>query len=371
MKSRNLIYLLFILFLPSSCTTKFLPEIDEYDNMIVVEGLLTDEYITNYVKLSRTIPVGITGISSPLVDAHVYVQDDLLRVGVFYEQRPGYYATDSLIFRGEVGRTYTLHLVIDGKKYESDPIVMQEVQPIDSLYAEFDYIEDGIYPPLYQYIVYFDSYDSLNSNKYFRWTYDEVWEYHLPWHYPPEYKRICWLSEKSTDIILKNNSHMEESIIKKHPLLQLDNRSSTKLFQKYSILLKQYSISEDEYTYWESMRKITDEQGGLYDPIPQPLIGNMRCVDDPAEPVLGYFSVSAVAKKRLFIQNKTLKHLQDGQYCVTDTAATIEEISGLGRHVFILEEIDGVGFLLTKFEQCADCRVFGTNIPPDFWDDDK
>ncbi|HCC71707.1 MAG TPA: hypothetical protein DEQ09_11225 [Bacteroidales bacterium] len=373
MKYKHLIIYIFLLFIViDSCTTKFVPEIDEYDNIIVVEGLLTDEYRTNHVKLSRTIPIGITGISSPLVDAHVYVQDDLNRIGMFYETRPGFYASDSLTFIGETGRTYTLHIHINGREYESNPMLLQEVQPIDSIYAEFRYEEDGLYPPLYQYTVYFDSFDPENNNKFFRWTYEEVWEYHLPWHYPPEYKRICWLSEKSSDIIIKNNSTSEEAIINKFPLLQLDNRSSTRLFQKYSILLKQYSICEDEYNYWENMKKMTEEQGGLYDPIPQSLTGNITCIDDPAEPVLGYFSVSAVKDKRLFIKNDTLKYMPGGQYCVTDTAYSIEEISGLGTYVFVLEEIDeGAYFLLTRSEQCADCRVFGTNIPPFFWYDDK
>ncbi len=355
------------------CTSKFIPEIEEYDKLIVVEGLLTNENASNYVRLSRTIPIGITGIESPVVNAHVYVKDDLDRLGVFYQESPGYYRTDSLDFTGEEGRTYTLYINIEGKTYESDPMLMREVQPIDSLYADFEYHDDGIYPPLYRYSVFFDSFDPSNENKFFRWTFEEVWEYHLPWHYPPDYKRICWLTEKSSDIIIKNYSTLEQLIINKFPLLQVDNRSSTKLFQKYSILLKQYSISEDEYIFWESMREMTEEQGGLYDPIPQSLKGNIVCLDDPAEPVLGYFSVSAVSKKRLFIRNDTLKYLQGGQYCVTDTAYSIEEISGLDKHVFILEEVEeeeGGYFLLSRFEQCTDCRLFGTNIRPAFWDDE-
>jgi len=373
MNYRILINTVLFIIIASACTTKFLPEIDEYDNIMVVEGLLTNENRANYVKISRTIPVGITGISSPLVDAHVYIRDDLNRIAVFHEKRAGYYASDSLTFRGEIGRTYTLHIMAGGKNYESDPMLIQEVQPIDSLFAEFRYEEDVIYPPLYEYTVYFNSYDPENNNRFFRWTYEEVWEFHLPWHYPPDYKRICWLTEESSEIIIKNNSTVEEAIIDRYPLLTVDNRSSNKLYQRYSILLKQYSINEDEYNYWESMKKMTEEQGGLYDPIPQSLTGNIKCVDDPAEPVLGFFSVSAVEQKRLFIDNDTIKYPAGGpQYCVTDTAYSINEISGLGKYVFILEFIDeGAYYLLSRFEQCADCRLFGTNIKPDYWDDDK
>jgi len=372
MKYLKLILIIFLLPLINGCTTKFLPEIDEYDELIVVEALFTNENEGNFVRLSRTVPIGITGISSPVVNAHIYVKDDLKRIGVFHESRPGYYLIDSNYFPGEEGRTYTLYIDVEGREYVSDPMLMKEVQPIDSLYADFEYREDAIYPPLYSYTIYFDSNDPSINNKYFRWTYEEVWEYHLPWHYPPDYKSICWLTENSSDIIIKNNSTLEYSIIEKFPLHQVDNRSSSRLFQKYSILLRQYSISEKEYIFWESMREMTEEQGGLYDPVPQPLTGNITCIDDPAEPVLGFFSVSAVSKKRLFIENDTLKYMPGGQYCVTDTAYSIEEISGLDKHVFILDFIDeGRYYLLTRFEQCADCRLFGTNVRPDFWDEDK
>ncbi len=369
------LYKIFVLLLPVllySCTTKFIPEIDEYDNIIVVEGLLTNEENSSYVKISRTIPTGITGLSSPVVDAHVYIKNELNEAVVFYEDRPGYYIPVSPGFKGETGITYTLFILTDNKQYESSPMLMREVPAIDSLYSEFEFTDDGSrYPPLYTYDVYFDSYDSSVNNKYFRWTYEEVWEYHLPWHYPPDYKRICWISEESSDILIKNNSTLEQSVVDRFHLVHLDNWSSSKLFQKYSIQLKQYSISENEYIFWETMKKMTDEQGGLYDPIPAPLTGNIISVHDPAEPVLGYFSVSAVSTKRLFIDNDTIKYLPGGQYCVTDTAATIEEISGLNKHVFILEEVDEVGFLLSTFEQCADCRLSGTNIPPSFWYDKK
>ena len=119
------------------------------------------------------------------------------------------------------------------------------------------------------------------------------------------------------------------------------------------------------------MKKITEEQGGLYDPIPKPLVGNVSSIEDPTEPVLGYFSVSSVATKRHFIQNDTIKYFAEGQWCVTDTAETIEEISGLNTYVFILAEIDEVGFLLTTYKQCADCTESGTNIVPSYWYDDE
>ncbi len=371
MKILNIIPIIITLLFSGSCVTKFIPEIDEFESIIVVEGLLTNENITNYVKLSRTIPVGIAGISSPILGAHIIIRDDQNKIAILSESYPGFYVTDSLTFQGETGRTYKLHITANGELYESSAMLMRDVPPIDSLYSEFEFYDDGyIYPPLYSYQVYFDSNDPTNRCLYYRWTYEEVWEYHLPFHYPPPSKRICWVANKSSDILIKNTSALEMGLVRKFPLVYLDNRSSVKLSQKYSILLRQYSLNYEEYLYWENMRKMTEETGGLYDAVPMPLRGNISSINDPDRIALGFFSVSSVSTKRLFIKNDTIKMKLGGQYCVTDTLETLEGIAGIGRYIFVLEQVDGVGYLVSTYEQCADCTLSGTNIEPSFWNDD-
>jgi hypothetical protein len=369
---KPIVTILIALMLAGSCVTKFQPEIDEYENILVVEGLLTDENRVNSVKLSRTRQVGIGGISSPVLGAQVSIEDNLGNVILLNEKTYGNYCTDSLTFRGVAGRTYRLKVNTGDEQYESASMLMQDVPPVGSLYSEFRFEDDGyIYPPLYSYKVYFDTWDTLNNCQYFRWTYEEVWEYHLPYHYPPESKRICWLTEQSTDIMIENTSAYKEVKIKKFPLVELDNRSDTKLFVKYSILLKQYSISSEEHLYWDKMKKMINETGGLYDPFPMPLKGNIFSISDPLKPALGYFSVSSVATKRLFIHNDTIKKPMGDYYCVTDTLLTLSNVSGLGKYIFVLEEVDGVGFLVSRYEQCANCTLLGTNVKPAFWHDDE
>ena len=370
--NRTIVAILIVFLSAGSCITKFQPEIDEYENILVVEGLLTDENRVNSVKLSRTRKIGLGGISSPVTGAQVIIEDNLGTATILNETKPGLYCTDSLTFRGVTGRTYTLKVSKGDEQYESASMLMHEVPPVGSVYSEFSFEDDGyIYPPLYSYKVYFDTWDTLNRSQYFRWTYDEVWEYHLPYHYPPESKRICWLTEQSTDIMIENTSAYKEVKIKKFPLVELDNRSDTKLYVKYSILLRQYSISSEEHLYWDKMKKMINETGGLYDPFPMPLKGNIVSISEPLKPALGYFSVSSVATKRLFIQNDTIKKPMGDYYCVTDTLPTLVNVSGIGRYIFVLEEVDGVGFLVSRYEQCANCTLLGTNVKPTFWHDDE
>jgi hypothetical protein len=367
----NYIVVLVTLLISISCITQFTPEIDEYGQILVVEGLVTNENRANTIKLSRTIPVGIAGISSPVVNATVTISDDLGAVTYLTEKGTGLYATDPATFQGVTGRSYKLKVITGGEVYESEYVLMRPVPEIDSIYSEFTYFDDGYnYPPLFAYDLFFDTEDPENNCRFFRWTYEEVWEYHLPFHYPPESKRICWVTKKSDDILIKNTSSLERGTIIKHPLVEIDNISSERISHKYSINLKQYSMTEDEFKYWENMQKLKEDIGGLYDPVPMPLQGNVKSISDPARSSLGYFSVSSVASKRMFIQNDTVKMLLGGSYCVTDTLDSLNGIAGLGVHIFVLEEIDGVGFLVSQYERCADCTLSGTNIEPSFWHDD-
>jgi hypothetical protein len=72
-------------------------------------------------------------------DATVSISDDQGNKSYLNNLNNGIYKTDSLEFRGSVGRTYTLHILTnEGEEYESDPCLMQSVAEIDSIYIERD-----------------------------------------------------------------------------------------------------------------------------------------------------------------------------------------------------------------------------------------
>lgn len=123
-----------------TCIDPYTPQLRSFESRLVVDALVTDEATSNYVRLSRTTllpddkPAKVTG-------AVVTITDDL-GVSVNLEKRyPGDYRTDSLSFRGETGRTYTLRIeTAEGDNYESDPCLMLPVPGIDSLYFGRDQV---------------------------------------------------------------------------------------------------------------------------------------------------------------------------------------------------------------------------------------
>jgi hypothetical protein len=375
-KPKRQILLLILSFIINGCIVEYFPKINVDDELLVVDGLITDQARTNIIKLSRTLPLWrYRGYSfpKPLSGCKVWISDNLGHIDSLCEAKTGSYITDSVTFRGVPGRVYTLHIRTSDSEYlnyESFPMVMKPVPPIDSIYYEKKV--SVIQPmPVEGCQIYLNTHDPTNNCKFFRWEYSETWEFHLPFWVP---NRVCWLSGKSNGIFIKNASMLAEARISRYLLYSIKDPID-RLSVKYSLLVNQFSLDEDEYLYWERFKSIVDQVGGLYDKIPSTIPNNLFCVEYPLKKVLGYFSVSAVSSKRIFIKDSFAAGF-DYRYldCITDSVRGTDPIPGLGFGVWVIIDNSYMNppmRYLTKERRCADCTVRGTNVKPVFWDDDK
>ncbi len=366
-------YLLFSLMLiADSCVTEYLPVINEQKELLVVEGLITDQPGADTIKLSKSLPFGKKSEASPVTGCSVSISNDLGNTSVCKEVYVGIYITDSSTFKGEIGRTYTLQIrTVNGENYESIPMEMKPVPPIDSVYYEKTVIKEreGFYHGIDGCQIYLDTYDPSDNCKFYRWDYSEVWEFRLPYFVA---NRTCWISESSDIINIKSTAAFDEARIIQQPVTFITNITD-RLKRKYSILVNQYSLNEDEFIYWEKIQNLTDNAGGLYDIIPSSIPSNMMSVENPSEKVLGYFSVSAKSFRRIFIKDDFEGIIDMYNNCITGTVFTPTP-EGLGVSVWILEDhLDhAVPFwIVTDKKGCADCTVRGSNKKPPFWEDDK
>jgi hypothetical protein len=376
MKRIQQISIILILLLINSCIVQFVPETEEDKELLVVEGLITDQPGPNTIKLSKSLPLGKKNVAKPFKGCLISISDDL---GTYYnltETVAGTYVTDPANFQGTVGRTYTLHIStntsFNNLNYESLPVEMKPVPSIDSVYYEKKIIrdKDGIWPAVEGCQIYLNTHDPSNICKFYRWEYSETWEFRLPYSVT---NRICWLSANSDRINVKNTSILEEDRINRYPLSFISNQTD-RLKVKYSILVNQYSLNEDEFLYWEKLQTISEDVGGLYDITPAAIPSNIWCNEDPNEKVLGYFSVSARSSKRIFIKDLFMGIINLYSECVSDTIFGRAPIPGVDVNVWILESYMDESppyRLITDTKGCADCTVRGTNIEPPFWKDDN
>ena len=168
----------------------------------------------------------------------------------------------------------------------------------------------------------------------------------------------------------------------KYPLLALP-AGSEELRIRFSILVKQYALTQEAYQYWEALKKNTEDIGTLFDPLPSQLTGNVHSLANPEEPVIGYIGASAVQEKRIFVGKEELP--EDWRpfhpACPIDSLLpvppqTMQDIVRRfsGGNYMPVSEIyapmgppSPIGYMGASI-QCVDCRVYGTNIKPAFWE---
>jgi hypothetical protein len=375
MRSTRYILLFLITLLTGSCITEFIPETGETQELMIVEGLITDQKEINTIKLSRSQSLLSKAKGTPYSGCTVVITDDLGNVTQLAEQPGGIYVTDSSSFKGEVGRTYKLTVLTNNSNsanftYESVPVKMLPVPPIDTIYYEKKTYTDDANGLREGAMIWFDSHDPSDQCKFYRWDYIETWRFQLPYIVP---NSQCWISSRSTGINISNASILAENRITKFPLVYITPESD-RLSSRYSLLLNQYSVSEDEFNYWEKLKKVTEEVGSLYDITPSFIPGNLTCLEDPTQDVLGYFSVSARSSKRVYVTGyyKGLVYLY--KTCPTDTVSDISGLVDLNKKLWVIESNTFVVppiYILTTQKTCADCTVRGSKTPPSWWDDSK
>lgn len=361
----------------SGCITSFIPDTDEDPDLLVVEALITDQAEAFQIRLSRSLPLGqrvspATRLK-PVSGCMVFISDDQGQ-NYWVRESPvrGTYVTDPAMFRAVAGRVYRLSInggsSGDPYSYESLPMKMYPVPPIDSLFYERVLIRDKT-----QYTsaeegcnVYLNTEDPSGECRYFRWDYAETWKFQLPY---PVTNNTCWISSNSDNINIKSTSVLSESKISRFPVKFISSQTD-RLKVRYSILVNQYSLNEDEFAFWEKLQNISEEVGSLYDITPGTIPGNIVCLEDPSRQVLGYFSVSAKTSRRLYIDDYFRGIINLYSDCVSDTIFGRGEIPDLNTRVWILEEqmyAMPPFRVLTEKKFCADCSVRGTTTKPDFW----
>jgi hypothetical protein len=210
-------------------------------------------------------------------------------------------------------------LTNDGKEYRSDECMMLPVPSIDSVYYEKgEEITGNLGESSSGLKILLNSANTnKGNNQYFRWTFEEAWKFLVP--IPQKYKckmvlneetyifeqvpvkEICWRRSQSEEILINSIQSGQNKFIKRQEIHFIDPVKSDRLTQQYSILVKQYSISKKEYDFWSDLKKVNDSGGDIFASQPYTVKGNVHNVNDAAETVLGYFEVSAVSRKRIFI----------------------------------------------------------------------
>ena len=382
----------------ASCVEEFNFENETFEYLLVVDATLTDEvkhheiYINRAHKFEAQEPNKVTGATVKIIGNHTTY--------LFEEKVPGTYVSlDS--FSAQPNIAYHLEITTkNGTNYASGANQLTTKTTIDNLYAlreANDNGNDGV-------VLYVDSFDPSNTSKYYRYEFDETFKVIAPrWvdedayivsdNYPDcivaleprsEDVKVCYRTETSPVINITNTLAFTEDRVQKHPVNFLTNQDY-KISHRYSILVRQYVITEQAYAFWNTMNSFVEERS-LFSQVQGGFVsGNITSVSNPDEKVIGFFEVSATSSKRLFFNYTDFyagEPLPPFKIQCTESAPDLFDISHNYKCGSIMAVIRNRSMVYLKDNTgefprggpyvmiptaCGDCEALENTTPPDFW----
>jgi hypothetical protein len=384
MRQNNIMIILVAGLILQSCITPYEPYIESKNiNKYVVSGQVTDDAEYQTVSISMAAPVGDPRYI-PVSGCYVRITDDKKNQFVMQESVPGEGIYGVNIDKSYLipGTSFKINIITpDGTAIESDFDRMPRCPEVDTIY----YIVKEIYTDIPGQVVkgiqfYLDLDGGDINSHFFRWEIVETWEYHskypMEWYYdgsvhhisPPDYSRmVCWSTKLVKNIYTLSTENLIENKYRMLALNFVDNHTP-RLKYGYSLLVRQFALSEGAYSYWDQMRINSSEQGGLYEKQPLSIRGNLHCNTDPDQEVLGHFSASSVKSKRIFIQNVENLELDFPPFCTPFMPKYgFKEADPYDYPIFLMGDEYG-WYMIFLNRECVDCLTMGgTNIKPDFW----
>lgn len=354
-----------------------------YQEVLVVDGFISSDLKQHQVKISRTSPIDKPGFI-PETGAQVSIKSENGSIPLT-ETSPGVYLTPPLM--GIIGNTYSLSVTTQrGQQLTSDEVTLNDTPDIKNIYATYSQNVSGSGKAGVQ--IFLDTQDATKKTRFYRWEYIETWEIQTPFYSEFNWLggnnvvfrdvpvSICYGSDSSKNALIQSTQGLSDDKISAQ-LIQTLTGDSPNLRIRYSILIRQFSISENSYLYWQTLQKVNESQGTLYDTQPGTVVGNITSSNGNVK-VLGYFDAGVVKEKRAFFTPKDFSAAgysppdfesdcnflsptqvpsnQIGAYLTQNLGYEIWGATGAGPSVL---------FLLPK--KCLDCTPLGTNIKPSFW----
>lgn len=398
MKVKKFYYILFLIIgiYFNSCIEPFDIKSIAYENALVVEATITNEFKYHEINISRTYQLEE---KEPSVEsnANVKVYDDLQNIYTFQETTPGKYISQ-IKFSAVPNLNYQLKIAtVEGGFYTSQPTQLTNISQIENVYAEKSEDENGVN-------IFVNSYTSIGNARYYRFEYEEtykiiaskwsIWDlvvisdtdpYEFDFVIKDKQKKICYKTVNSKGIIQTETNSFIEDRITKFPVRYISTDNYL-ISNRYSMLLKQFVQSKEAYNYYRTLESLSESES-LFSQKQQGFIaGNLYSDDDPNEKVIGFFEVSSVVSKRMFFSPSDLdltiplptpypencdliapelkprngkslfEYLESGnfKYYLDNDGASLPLISPNGPYIIVPSE-------------CADCTIIGSNIVPEFW----
>lgn len=379
----NIILLLFLIGF-FSCEEEFQPSIDSSnESLVVVDGMINNLPGPYTVKLSLSSKIENPKYV-PLSGFLVFIIDDQGQSTGLAETFAGNYITTDPNFKGIPGRSYKISFQSpNGKTYESDFEKLNEPTAIESIELRWEITpdEDSFYD-IEGYRFYLNSSQAPTDTNYFMWQLIStfkyradfkiywIWEGYLRPVENHDTLNICYKTDTLSEIFLLNTENLNPPIVSGLPLNYVTTQTR-ELMERYSLLVKQYSMSKESYKFWRIIKDQNTNLGNLFSKQPFQVKGNVYSVDDADEIVLGNFMVAGISEKRVFVDRPNPPIMMHYPKCgapewIFENFAALPEFPPSSWPIFATY----VGGNALPNQWCMDCRESGGKVEkPGFWID--
>ncbi len=271
-------------------------------SILVVEGNITTDSVPYTVKLSYSGPIAY-GDTIPEKylekDATVTIADDLGNFTSLAYSSQGVYTTTDVNYIGKTGRSYSVTVVLkDGKKYISTPEKINPAVPISNINVTFVNQFDMFFPTYMNVSV--DTKDPASEENYYRWNFMS--------YTGKQTKGVscginCIMDEYCYQKIVDNEVRIlsDASINGNDIRDQAVGRCYIYTYLNAFTDISQISMTRAAYQFWKSYQDQQTRTGGILDPLPASIRGNVYNATSTSDFALGYFSASSVTHRKVIL----------------------------------------------------------------------
>ena len=260
----------------ASCQDIIDIELPAGETRLIVNGRVTDRDSAR-VDVKWSVPYLNTEPNEPVTNALVVLFENEVAVDTLVHRSNGRYLSD---FQGEVGRSYRVAVTVPEREgypsgtWTSATEALNRCNDADSIYSEFlpraPFQREGRY-------VFIHWSEAPGRGD----------------HYRVRVFRNDTLQNQTFDLTVFNDDFNDGFVFPTPPSIppiQIAGPDSVGV--KYKVELG--SISMGLYSYLNLLREQTLQVGGLFDPPPAPIVGNIYREGNENEYALGYFYASAI-----------------------------------------------------------------------------
>ncbi len=319
---QRILFILSVLLFIAGCSEVYKPDIEEVPVFLSIEGSISTQTGTHYVLISYSKSYNDRPYFSgkPGADVNV-IDEDGNRIHYNDMVNGVYKAVLNNNNAAKIGSVYYLEVITDdGTVYQSTAQQVVQSPEVRNLYCkknhktiltenvygdileqEFSgislYIEtDGILPSDNYYLYHYKAYEQHRSA--LRYNYNDYTIYrHRP--LSGKYSNIIHTvnADEFSDFEVRNDELMfiiTDDMRNYEPIYPDSFELMGTSFEGLLFKLSQLSLSPDAYTFYRDAEQQLEAEGRLFDPTFPQVTGNIECISNPEEKVVGVFYAADV-----------------------------------------------------------------------------